>query len=93
MYPPFMFEKKWIYWRQGGEFGDDVTITKAIRRVNDKMFSAVVLLCQQVTHKKNNLRRKTCSIIVTGVNITSKRAFLQKVTALLTSTTGKRDFT
>ena len=32
---------------------------------------------------------KTCLIIVTDVNMTSKRAFLQKVTVLLNSTTEK----
>ena len=30
--------KKWIYWRHGVYFNDDVTTTKAIRRVNDNMF-------------------------------------------------------
>ena len=38
MYPPFIFVKKWIYWRHGVEVSDDVTTTKAIRRDNDKMF-------------------------------------------------------
>ena len=37
---PFYFRKtnKWIYWRHGVDVSDDVTNTKAIRRVNDKMF-------------------------------------------------------
>ena len=35
------------------------------------------------------MRRNTCLIIVTDVNMTSKRAFLQKVKVLLTSTTEK----
>ena len=40
MYPPFILVKKikWIYWRQGVDVSEDVTTTKAIRRVNDKMF-------------------------------------------------------
>ena len=39
MYPPFIFVKnKWIYWRQDVDVSYDVTTTKAIRRVNDKMF-------------------------------------------------------
>ena len=39
MFPPFIFVKKiWIYWRHGVDVSDDVTTTKAIRRVNDKMF-------------------------------------------------------
>ena len=29
--------------------------------------------------QQNNLRRKTCLIIVTDVNMTSKRAFLKKI--------------
>ena len=39
MYQPFIFVKNnWIYWRQGVEVSDDVTSTKALRRVYDKMF-------------------------------------------------------
>ena len=38
MYPPCFFVKKWIYWRHCVDVSDDVTSTKAIRRVNDKMF-------------------------------------------------------
>ena len=39
MYLPFIFVKrKWIYLRQGVGESDDVTTTKAIIRVNDKMF-------------------------------------------------------
>ena len=53
MYPPLIFVKKWIYWRHGVDVSDDVTITKAIRRVNDKMLSVVIILCQQVTHNKS----------------------------------------
>ena len=49
-----------------------------------RCFSVLILLCPQVTHNK-----KSCLIIVTDVNMTSKRAFLQKVTVLLNSTTEK----
>ena len=42
---------------------------------------------------QNNLRRKPSLIIVTDVNMTLKRAFLQKVTVLLNSTTEKMGFT
>ena len=31
--------KKWIYWRHSVNVCDDVTTTKAIRRVNDKIFT------------------------------------------------------
>ena len=38
MHPPFIFVKnKWIYWRQCVDVSDDITTTKAIRRVNDKI--------------------------------------------------------
>ena len=88
MFPPFSFVKnKWINWRHGVGVSDDVTSTKAIRRIDDKMFCVLILLCQQVTHNKTICKEKTCLIIVTAVNMTSKRAFLQKVTVLLTSTT------
>ena len=83
MDPPFIFVKKWIYKRYNVDVIDDITTTKGIRRANDKMFSVLILLCQQVTNKQNNLRRKTCLIIVTDVKMTSKRAILQKVTVLL----------
>ena len=42
---------------------------------------------------QNDLRRKPSLIIVADVNMTLKRAFLQKVTVLLNSTTEKRGFT
>ena len=43
-----------------------------------RCFSVLIPLCQQVTHNKINLRRKSCLIIVRDVNITSKREFLEK---------------
>ena len=53
MYPPFIFFKK-----NNGFIGvmvlfsDEVTTPKVIRRVNDKTYSVLILLCQQVTHNK-----------------------------------------
>ena len=39
MYPSFIFdENNGYYWRHGVKVSDDVTTTKAIRSVNDKMF-------------------------------------------------------
>ena len=59
-----------------------------------RCFSVLTLLCQQMTHNKTICKGKhVCLIIVTDVNMTSKRAFLQKVKVLLTSTTEKGDFT
>ena len=63
MYPPFIFEKiYWIYWRHwrhGVDVSDDVTTAKTIRRANDKMFSVLILLCQQVTHNKTIYEEKS----------------------------------
>ena len=75
------------------DFSDDVTTTKAIRRVNDKMFLCFDTSMSTSDSQQNNLRRKTCLIIVTDVNMTSKRAILQKVTVLPASTTKKGGFT
>ena len=52
MYLPFIFVKKWIYWRHGVDVSDDVTTAKAIIRVNDMMFSVLLRLCQPVTQNK-----------------------------------------
>ena len=53
MYPPFIFiQKLRIYWRHGAGVSDDITTTKAIRRVNDKIFGVLILLCQQGTQNK-----------------------------------------
>ena len=51
-----------------------------------------ILLCQQVIHNKLICVGKPVLIIVTDVNMTSKRSFLQKVTGLLNSTTKKGGF-
>ena len=53
-----------------------------------RCFSVLILLCQQVT-QQNNLQSKTCLIIVIDVDMTSKRAYLQKVMVLLNSMTKK----
>ena len=58
-----------------------------------RCFNVLILLCQQVTHNKKIYEGKLCLNIVTDVNMTSKRAFLQTVTMLLFSTTEKRGFT
>ena len=58
-----------------------------------RCFSVLILLCQQVTRKKLMCEEKTGLIIVTDVNMTSKRVFLQKVTLLRNSTAEKRGFT
>ena len=42
-----------------------------------RCFSVLILLCQQVTHNKTIYEGKPV-IIVPDVNMTSKRAFLQK---------------
>ena len=53
MSPPFIFVKKlWIYWRHSVDVIDDVTTTKAIRRVNVRFFSVLILVCQHVTNNK-----------------------------------------
>ena len=89
MYPPFIFVKKWIYWRHGVDVNNDVTTTKAIRRVNDKMFKCFDTSMSTSDSLQNNLRRKPSLIIVTDVNMKLKRAFLQKEMVLLNSTTKK----
>ena len=39
-----------IYLHHGVDVSDDVTATKALRRVSGKRFSVLKLLCQQVTN-------------------------------------------
>ena len=69
---------KWIYWRHGADVSDDVTTTKAIRHVNDKMFLCIDTSMSTSDSLQNNLTRKTCLIIVTDVYMTSNRAFFLK---------------
>ena len=49
-----------------------------MRRVNDKMFKCFDTSMSTSDSLQNNLRRKPSLIIVTDVNMTLKRAFLQK---------------
>ena len=44
-----------------------------------RCFGVLIFLSKHVTRKKNDLQRKSSLIIITDVNMTSKRAFLQKV--------------
>ena len=81
MYPPFIFVKKIMdYWRHGVDVSDDVTTIKAIRRVHNKMFKCFDSSMSTSDSLQNSLLRKPSLIIVTDVNMTLKRAFLQKVT-------------
>ena len=53
MYPPFIFVKNtWINLRHGVDVSHDVTSTKAIKRVNDKMLLCFDTSISQVTHNK-----------------------------------------
>ena len=60
---------------------------KAIRYANDKIFWCFDISEPTSDVLQNDLQRKSSLIIITDVNMTSKRAFLQKVTFLLNSTT------
>ena len=81
-------EKLWqIYQRYGVDVSDDVTTHKAIRCANDKIFWCFKISEPTIDLLQNDLQRKSSLIIITDVNMTSKRAFLQKVTFLLNSTT------
>ena len=48
----YLRKKEWIHRRHCVDVSDDITSTKAIRRVNAKMFSVLILVCQHVTHYK-----------------------------------------
>ena len=85
MHPPFIFVNNNEFI---GVMVLTLVMTSLLPRLYDvpmfRCFSVLILLCQQVTHNKTIYERK-----VTDVNMTSKRAFLQKVTVLLNSTTKK----
>ena len=66
---------------------DDVTTPKAIRCANDTIFWCFDISEPISDLLQNDLQRKSSLIIFTDVNMTSKRAFLQKVTFLQNSTT------
>ena len=76
-----------IYQRYGVDVNDDVITPKAIRCANDKIFWYFDISEPTSDLLQNDLKRKSSLIIITDVNMTSKRAFLQKVTFLLNSTT------
>ena len=76
-----------IYQRYGVDVSDDVITPKAKSCVNDKIFWCFEVFEPTIDLLKNDLQRKSNLIIITDVNMTSKRAFLQKVTFLLYSTT------
>ena len=76
-----------IYWRYGVDVSDDVTTPKAIRCANNMIFWCFDISEPTSDLLQNNLQGKSRLIIITDVNMTSKRAFLQKVTFLLNSTT------
>ena len=81
-------EKLWqIYQRYGVDVSDDVTTPKAIRCAIDKIFWCFEISEPTIDLLQNDLQRKSSLIIITDVNMTSKRAFLQKVTFLLNPTT------
>ena len=73
--------------RYGVDVRNDVTTSKAIRCANNKLFWCFEISESTIDLLQNDLQRKSSLIIMTDVNMTSKRAFLQKVTFLLNSTT------
>ena len=81
-----------IYKRYGVDVSDDVITPKAIRCANDKIFWCFDISEPTSDLLQNDLKRKSSLIIITDVNMTSKRAFLQIVTFLLNSTTKKLGF-
>ena len=58
-----------------------------MRCANDKIFWRFEISEPTIDLLQNDMQRKSSLIIITDVNMTSKRAFLQKVTLLLNSTT------
>ena len=71
----------------GVDVSNDVTTPKAIRCANDKVFWCYENSEPTIDLLQNDLQRKSSLIIITAVNMTSKRAFLQNVTFLLNLTT------
>ena len=93
MYSPFIFAKLLqIYKLYGVDVSDDVTTPKGIRCANDKIFWCFDISEPTSDLLQNDLQRKSSLIIITDVNMTSKRAFLKKVTFLLNSTTKRWGF-
>ena len=84
IYSPFIFVKKtFAHLRYGVDVSDDVTTPKAIRCANDKIFLCFDIYEPTSDLLQNYLQRQSSLIIITDVNMTSKRAFFQKVTFLL----------
>ena len=80
--------KLWqIYQCYGDDVSDDFTSPKAIRCANDKIFWCFEISEPTIDLLQNDLQRKSSLIIITDINMTSKLAFLQKITFLLNSTT------
>ena len=53
MHPPFIFVKNgFIFVKTLTLVMTSLLPIKAIRRVNDKIFSVLILQCQQMTHNK-----------------------------------------
>ena len=67
-----------IYQRYGVDVSDDVTTPKAIRFANDKIYWCFDISEPTRDLLQNDLQRKSSLIIITDVNMTSKREFLQK---------------
>ena len=57
-----------------------------------RCLSVLILLCQQKTHNKKNLRRKTCLIIVIDVNMASKTSICSKNNGVTKFNDRKRGF-
>ena len=72
-----------MYQRYGVDVSDDVTTPKAIRCADDKIFLCFEISEPTIDMLQNDLQRKSSLIIITDVNMTSKRAFIQKVTFYL----------
>ena len=94
MYSTFIFVKTLAeYERYGVDVSDDVTTPKVIRCANDKIFWCFEISEPTIDLLQKDLQRKSSLIIITDVNMTSKRAFLQKVFFfLLNSTTHRSGF-
>ena len=58
-----------------------------MRCANDKIFWCFEISEPTIDLLQYDLQRKSSLLIITDVNLSSKRAFLQKVTFLLNSTT------
>ena len=69
-----------IYKRYNVDGSDDVTTHKAIRCANDKIVWCFDIFEPTSDLLQNDLQRKSSLIIITDINMMSKRVFLKKVT-------------